>query len=84
MRNLVALLEEQALATLGLERGASPREIKWACLDLVQICHPDKVRGQSERVRTKAEKQFKEVGRAYEFLKSCWGGTLEFNEAADP
>jgi curved DNA-binding protein CbpA len=50
--------------TLGLQRGASEDEIKKAYRKLAKLWHPDKNREAG------AEEKFKEIGAAYEILKS--------------
>ncbi|MEM1244247.1 MAG: DnaJ C-terminal domain-containing protein [Pseudomonadota bacterium] len=51
--------------TLGLERGASPAEIKQAYRKLARKYHPDVSK------EANAEAKFKEVGEAYEVLKDA-------------
>ena len=48
---------------LGVERGASEKEIKTAFRRLAQQCHPDKNPGDK-----RAEEKFKEINEAYEVL----------------
>ncbi len=49
---------------LGLQRGASDKEIKAAFRRLAKECHPDSCNGDAT-----AEKRFKELNEAYEALK---------------
>ncbi|OPZ59535.1 MAG: Curved DNA-binding protein [Deltaproteobacteria bacterium ADurb.Bin510] len=49
---------------LGVERSASPEEIKKAYRKLARGCHPDACKDDPS-----AEKRFKELGEAYEVLK---------------
>jgi molecular chaperone DnaJ len=49
---------------LGLQRGASDKEIKAAFRRLAKECHPDSCNGDAT-----AEKRFKEINEAYEALK---------------
>jgi molecular chaperone DnaJ len=50
--------------SLGLQRGASDKEIKAAFRRLAKECHPDSCNGDAT-----AEKRFKELNEAYEALK---------------
>lgn len=50
--------------SLGLQRGASDKEIKAAFRRLAKECHPDSCNGDAT-----AEKRFKEINEAYEALK---------------
>jgi molecular chaperone DnaJ len=50
--------------SLGLQRGASDKEIKAAFRRLAKECHPDRCNGDAN-----AEKRFKEINEAYEALK---------------
>ena len=50
--------------SLGLQRGASDKEIKAAFRRLAKECHPDRCNGDAD-----AEKRFKEINEAYEALK---------------
>jgi pyruvate/2-oxoglutarate dehydrogenase complex dihydrolipoamide acyltransferase (E2) component len=60
---MATMTREEALSTLGLERGASPEEVKAAYRQAAFWCHPDKNPGN--RV---AESTFKRVREAYEIL----------------
>lgn len=53
---------------LGIEKGASPEEIKSAYRRLVNQYHPDKVTHLGEEFRDLAEKKFKEIQNAYQEL----------------
>ena len=53
---------------LGIERNASPDEIKQAYRMLVNQYHPDKVVHLGEEFRVLAEKKFKEIQKAYQEL----------------
>jgi molecular chaperone DnaJ len=50
--------------SLGLQRGASDKEIKAAFRRLAKECHPDSCNGDAD-----AERRFKEINEAYEALK---------------
>jgi len=54
---------------LGVERNASPEEIKTAYKQLANKYHPDKVQHLGEEFRKLAEKRFKEIQEAYQRLK---------------
>ena len=54
---------------LELDPSASPREIKEAYKDIVNVWHPDRF-SNNPRLRLKAEKKLKEINRAYEILNS--------------
>ncbi len=75
-----ALPADTALVVLGLEAGASEREIGAAYRRLARTYHPDKVAGESREVREYAERRMKEINAAYSELKlraGAWtaGGT---------
>jgi DnaJ-class molecular chaperone len=52
---------------LGVEKGASDKDIKNAYRKLALKWHPDK-NNETEELKTKAEKKFKEVNEAYAVL----------------
>ena len=60
---------EDAWTVLGIERGASPEEIKKAYRELAGKYHPDKVAHLGDEFRVLAEERFKKVQAAYEELK---------------
>lgn len=49
---------------LGIQRSASPQEIKEACLYWVNILHPDRMRNMPERIRLQAEEDLKKINEA--------------------
>ncbi|TAN41958.1 MAG: J domain-containing protein [Nitrospirae bacterium] len=55
-------------ATLGLELGASPTEIKEAYRDLVKVWHPDK-HIHDEKLHPKAQKKLQQINKAYEEIQ---------------
>jgi DnaJ like chaperone protein len=55
---------------LGIQPGASEEEIKKAYRNLANKYHPDKVSHMGEEFRELAEKKFKEIQEAYQYLKS--------------
>jgi DnaJ like chaperone protein len=55
-------------ATLGLEKGATPEEIKKAYRKLSMQYHPDKVRHLGDEFRKIAEEKMKEINAAYDYL----------------
>lgn len=55
---------------LGLDRNATPEEIKTAYRRLAGQYHPDKVSHLGEEFRVLAERKFKEIQRAYQELSS--------------
>ncbi len=60
---------DEALATLGLRRGASPDDIKAAWRSLSKENHPDRVTHLGEEFRTLAEERMRKINSAYEILK---------------
>jgi hypothetical protein len=58
-----------ALRTLGLERGASPIEIRDTYRDLVKVWHPDRFSNDG-KLRSRAEEKLKEVNAAFQRLNS--------------
>lgn len=54
--------------TLGIDRSASPEDIKRAYRNLAGKYHPDKVEHLGEEFKILAEKRFKDIQRAYEEL----------------
>jgi hypothetical protein len=57
-----------ACAQLGVPETATPEEIREAYRDLVQIWHPDRLRG--ERLQSKAEEQLRRINEAYSIVKA--------------
>ena len=57
----------EALKVLGLKEGATKAEIKTAYKEMAQILHPDK-QGDNEKLRARAEEQFKQVNEAKDVL----------------
>lgn len=53
---------------LGINRSASPQEIKEAYLYWVNILHPDRMGKMPERIRLQAEEDLKKVNEAYSVL----------------
>ena len=53
---------------LGIDRSATPVQIKEAYLYWVNILHPDRMRNMSERIRIQAEDDLKKVNKAYGIL----------------
>jgi curved DNA-binding protein CbpA len=49
---------------LGVQRNASPQEIKEACLYWVNVLHPDRMSKMPERIRIKAQEDLKKVNEA--------------------
>ncbi|MFN2375475.1 MAG: TerB family tellurite resistance protein [Candidatus Binatia bacterium] len=60
-----------ALATLGLERGASPETIKTAWRNLSKEHHPDRVAHLGEEFRRVAEERMRRINAAYDTLKDA-------------
>ena len=58
---------------LGVERGASEREIKRAYRKLISQNHPDKLasRGLPESMRPVAEERSREINAAYDMIKNA-------------
>ncbi|MCW8195218.1 DnaJ domain-containing protein [Proteobacteria bacterium 005FR1] len=59
----------EALAVLGLQRGAARSEIKRAYRRLAQSYHPDRQRSLGSEAQHRAEEKFLRVQQAYEVLK---------------
>ena len=57
-------------SVLGLQKGASSREVKEAYLRLAHQYHPDKVLHLGEEFKDLAEIRFKEIQGAYQELKT--------------
>jgi len=53
---------------LGVDPGASIKQIKESYIYKVNILHPDRLKGMPERVRRLAEEEIKKVNMAYEIL----------------
>jgi len=53
---------------LGIQRNASPQEVKEAWLYWVNILHPDRMSKMPEHIQTKAQEDLKKVNAAYEVL----------------
>ena len=58
--------QKNAYSVLGVDRGASPEEIKQAFRNLANKYHPDKVSHMGDEFRELAEKRFKEIQEAYQ------------------
>jgi TonB family protein len=56
---------------LGLEPGASLKEVKQAYRDMVKVWHPDLFL-HDPRLQQTAQEKLKEINVAYEELLSCW------------
>ena len=54
---------------LGIEKGASPEDIKRAYRELAGKYHPDKLEHLGDEFKKLAEKRFKEIQQAYQELK---------------
>ena len=54
---------------LGIDRSASPEDIKHAYRQLAGQYHPDKVMHLGEEFKALAEKRFKDIQRAYDELR---------------
>ncbi len=62
---------DEALATLGLNRGASPEQIKQAWRKLSMENHPDRVTHLGEEFRRLAEERMRAINAAYDVLKEA-------------
>ena len=62
---------DEALAVLGLQRGASEAEIKQAWRKLSKEHHPDRVTHLGEEVRKVAEQRMRRINAAYDTLKAA-------------
>jgi DnaJ-domain-containing protein 1 len=62
--------EKDPYSVLGVEKGASPEDIKMAYKRLAHQYHPDKVNHLGQEFRDLAEKRFKEIQKAYQELTS--------------
>ncbi len=60
---------EEACRILGVAPDATEQQIKDAYHALAQLLHPDVHQQKSEKVRKKAEDEFKKVNQAYDILK---------------
>jgi hypothetical protein len=58
--------QKNAYSVLGVDRDASPEEIKQAFRKLANKYHPDKVSHMGDEFRELAEKRFKEIQEAYQ------------------
>lgn len=67
--------EDGALQTLGLEEGATMKEIKDRYQKLVKQWHPDRHQGDSEGDKLYAQERFMEIRKAYEVLSRRHGRT---------
>lgn len=58
-----------SLEILGLRSDATQDDIRSAYRDLAKVWHPDRFSEKDTRLRKKAEEKFREIQRAYEFIK---------------
>jgi len=58
---------DECYRILGVNRGASPEEIKKAYRMLVKVWHPDRL-GKDPRLREKAEEMLKKINEAYHLI----------------
>jgi len=58
--------QKNAYSVLGVDRDASPEDIKQAFRNLANKYHPDKVSHMGDEFRELAEKRFKEIQEAYQ------------------
>lgn len=72
-QNLSSLSVQKAYQILEITESASEKEIKKAFRRLAAIHHPDKVVHMGESFRVAANKKFKEILDAYEFIKKKRG-----------
>ncbi len=61
---------EQCYKVLGLEVGASLKEINQAYKDLVFIWHPDRLPQENQRLQQKSAEKIKEINHARDLLRS--------------
>jgi len=62
--------DEDFYEILGITSDATTEQVKEAYIYWVNILHPDRLAGTSERIRSKAEKDLKKVNMAYEVLSN--------------
>lgn len=60
---------DEAMVTLGLDRGATREDVLAAHRELTQMMHPDKY-GSNKRLRTRAERQMARINAARDELLS--------------
>lgn len=58
----------QALAILGLDPGASRRDIRRAYRRMAQLHHPDRFFAESEQATARASQRFQRIKKAYDYL----------------
>lgn len=66
------MTRDEALTTLGLDKGATREEIQIAHRELAQMLHPDKF-SENKRLRSRAEQQMKRINEARDVLLKSVG-----------
>ena len=62
MKNYFEILE--------LQPGATPDEVKQAYRDLAKVWHPDRFKGEDERLKSKAAEKLAEINEAYQKIRT--------------
>ena len=74
---------KQYFEILELQPGATPDEVKRAYRDLAKVWHPDRFKGDSPRLKSKAAEKLAEINDAYEKIKAYQARQKARKQASD-
>jgi len=72
---------ERYFKILGLNMGATAKEVKEAYTDLVKVWHPDRF-GHNPKLSAKAQEKMKEINEAYRIIKDFFENPSKYQHAS--